>query len=472
MEWRKPSRQTLLGVLHHPIYAGAYRWGHRVVDRRRQKPGRRNSGRIVKPLAECEVLLKDRFPAYITWKRFEAIQKRLAENRAVAESRGAPREGVSLLAGLLVCERCGRRLTVAYGPGARLRYNCDRAKRGYAEPICQGLSGQLLDAFAAEQILKVLQPHSLELSLAAEADLCHQREQLDAHWKQRLERAAFEVDRAARQYAAVEPENRLVARELERRWEETLAQQRDVEEEHHRFRREQPEQLTIAQREAILHLSDDVSQIWHAATTTDRDRQEIVRLLLDHVVVNVQGDSELVDVALHWTGGFVSYHRLLRSVSRYEQLSNYHALCERIDALRGKGESLGKIAEYLNKEGFYPPKRTSQFNERMLSKLLGARGLQGRRPKAMADPELLEEHEHWLTDLARELGIPFGTLLKWQRVGWVHGRKVPVAGGRWALWADGEELSRLRNLRSYRREWPNFHYPVELTTPKPRGTKA
>ena len=89
-----------------------------------------------------------------------------------------------------------------------------------------------------------------------------------------------------------------------------------------------------------------------------------------------------------------------------------------------------------------------------------------------ADPELLEEHEHWLTDLARELGIPFGTLLKWQRVGWVHGRKVPVAGGRWALWADGEELSRLRNLRSYRREWPNFHYPVELTTPKPRGTKA
>ena len=465
LEWRKPNRATLLNLLHHPIYAGAYRWGHRKMDPRRQKPGRRNTGRVLKSLRECEVLLKDRFPAYISWERFEAIQQRLADNRATAASRGAPREGPSLLAGLLVCGRCGRRLTVTYAP--RLRYTCDRAKDAYAEPVCQTLSGELLDGFVEEQILKVLQPGSLELSLAAEAELRGQRQQLEEHWKQRLERAAFEADRASRQYAAVEPENRLVSRELERRWEEALAKQREVEEDYHRFQREQPEELTAAQREAILRLSQDVSRIWHAATTTVRDRQEIVRLLLDRVVVNVQGDSELVDVALHWAGGFVSFHRLVRSVSRYERLSNYRALCEEIAALRRKGESCTKIAERLNQQGFYPPKRTSRFSGGMVSQLLGARGLQGRRPRAMTDSGLLKEHEHWLADLARDLSIPIGTLRRWQRIGWLHGRKVRVAGGRWAIWADADEVSRLQNLRSYRPQWSEPHYPKKLTTPKP-----
>ena len=156
-----------------------------MTDPRRQKPGRRNSGRIVKSLAECEVLLKGRFPAYISWERFEAIQMRLAENRAVPGSRGAPREGPSLLAGLVVCGRCGHRLTVHYN--RRLCYVCERALSDYAEPMCQGVSGDRLDAFVAEQVLEVLRPASLELSLAAEADICGQRRQLEQHWKQRLE---------------------------------------------------------------------------------------------------------------------------------------------------------------------------------------------------------------------------------------------------------------------------------------------
>jgi len=362
--WRRPSRSTLQHLLHHPIYAGAYRWGHRVVDPRRRKPGQRNSGRTAKSWAECEVLLKDRFPAYISWERFEAIQRRLADNCSVPGSRGAPRKGPSLLAGLVVCGRCGHHLTVHYN--RRLRYVCERALGDYAEPICQGISGDPLDAFVAKQELQVLQPASLELSLAAEADLRGQRRQLEQQWKQRLERAAFEADRAARQYSAVEPENRLVARTLERRWEEALAQQRDAEEEYHRFQREQPEELNAAQRDAILHLSEGVSRIWHAATTTVQDRQEIVRLLLDRVVVNVRGDSEQMDVHLHWAGGAVSSHCLLRSVSRYGQLSKYRELCERVKALRAQGEPLANIAEDLNRAGFFPPKRTVRFSAGMV----------------------------------------------------------------------------------------------------------
>jgi hypothetical protein len=266
----------------------------------------------------------------------------------------------------------------------------------------------------------------------------------------------------------VEPENRLVARELERRWEEALSQKRQVEEEYGRFQRQQPEELSSAQREAILRLAENLPHIWQAATTTAKDRQEIVRLLLDRVVVNVEGESDQVELTLHWAGGFTSHHRLVRPVTRYEQLSDYQALRGRIDALRKRGESFAQIAERLNQEGFHPPKRAPRFNQSMVARLLGSRGLHGPRPRAMADSQLLEEHEAWLTDLARELNIPVATLHKWQRLGWVLSRKVPVAGGRWALWADADERARLGRLRTFRRRWPNPRYPADLTTPKPR----
>src|SRR5262249_44795105 len=121
LEWHRPSRTTLQNLLHHPIYAGAYRWGHRLIDPRKQQPGRPQTGRILIPAEACEVLIKDRFPAYICWDRFVRMKQRLADNRSIAAALGAPREGPSLLGGLLVCGRCGRRLLAAYsGKKAKL----------------------------------------------------------------------------------------------------------------------------------------------------------------------------------------------------------------------------------------------------------------------------------------------------------------------------------------------------------------
>jgi len=469
LEWRRPNRVTLSNTLHHPIYAGAYRWGHRKIDPRRQKPGRPGTGRTVNRPDECEVFIRDRHPAYIGWERFEAIQRRLQENRAIAESMGATRGGPSLLSGLVVCGRCGRRLLTGYvGKTNRVRYTCARAMIDYGEPQCQSLSGEFLDNFVAHQVMKVLQPAALEVSLTAEADLRSERERLDTHWQKRLERAGFEADRAARQYGAVEPENRLVARELERRWEAALQEAQVLEEEYARFCREQPAELTNGERNAIRQLSHNVPRLWNAAATTVEDRQEVVRMLLDRVVVDVQGDSEQVETTLHWAGGFTSCHRLVRPVARYEQLSNYRELLERIDALHRQGYSSGKIAEHLNEEGFFPPKRTDHFTGQMIVRLLGDRRPACHRPQAMADPTLLKEHEHWLPDLARRLAIPVATMHKWQRLGWVHSRKVDVAGGRWAIWADNEEIERMHRIRRYTRTWPEPQYPASLTTPKPK----
>src|SRR5579859_2957424 len=138
LEWRRPNRETLQNLLHHPIYAGYYRWGHRTTDPRKKVPGRPATGRTIRAAKDCPVLLEGRCPAYITAQRYWHNQERLAANRARAESQGAARHGPSLLAGLLVCGRCGQRMTVSYSNAGRcLRYNCSRAFSNYAEPLCQ-----------------------------------------------------------------------------------------------------------------------------------------------------------------------------------------------------------------------------------------------------------------------------------------------------------------------------------------------
>jgi hypothetical protein len=305
--------------------------------------------------------------------------------------------------------------------------------------------------------------------VAAEHALRAERERLEAHWHQRLERARYSVQRAARQYEAVEPENRLVARELERRWEEALSHEQHLQEEYARCRRERPPELTSREREAILHLAHDVPALWHAPATTPQDRQEIVRLLVERVIVEVHDDSEQVEVTLHWAGGATSSHRLRRPVARDAQLSSSPILVARIDDLRRSGHSFAQIAEHLNREGFYPPKRTERFTGETVARLLSRRGLHGPRPRAMVDRNVLRPYEYWLADLARELNMPIATLHKWQRLGWVYSRKVTVASGRWALWADAHALERLRQLRAYQRKWPEPRYPQALTMPKGRA---
>ena len=459
--------------MHHPIYAGAYRWGYRKIDPRTQQPGRPNTGKTVNPPESCEVLIKDRFPAYISWERFASMQQRLSNNRSIAQAQGAPRGGPSLLGGLLRCGRCGRRLAPAYsGKANHLRYTCMRATIDYGAPVCLSLSGALLDNCVAAQRMAVLQPASLELSIAAEQALRAERTQLEMPWQQRIERAHYGAERAARQYSAVEPENRLVARELERQWEEALRHEQQEQEAYARFCREQPAELTSHERDAIRRLAHDMPGLWASSETTAQDRQEIVRVLLEQVPVDGQGDSEQVDVTLHWAGGVQSQRRVIRPVARYEQLSTYPRLLARIDTLRHDGMSFEQIAEHLNGEGLYPPKRTDQFNGGMIARLLSRRGLHGPRPRAMVETGVLEVREYWLSDLARELHLPRITLYKWQRVGWVPSRKVAEALGRLALWADDEELERLRQLRLSKRQWPNPRYPATLITPKPREKDA
>lgn len=466
LHWRRPNRVTLQTMLHHPIYAGFYRFGHRAVDPRKKVPGRPQSGRTFRAAEECVVLLPDRLPAYISVEQFQANRERLRQNRARADSLGAPRQGPALLSGLLVCGRCGYRMVVNYNNAKNgLRYNCYHALTCYGEPECQSLSGRRLDAFVAEQVLAALRPAALELHLAAAEDLEEQRQQLHRNWQQQLERARYAAERAARQYGAVEPENRLVARELERRWEVALHEQTRLEREYEQFCAERPAKLSAAQREQVRQLAGSIPELWSAPTTTPVDRQRLVRLLIERIEVEVQGRSERVTLALTWSGGTISRHEMVRTVRRYEQLSDYPRLLARIEHLRAEGRSMEDVATTLNAEGFHPPKCVERFTGGMASGLLARWYARAGESQGLRVTRALRKGEWLLGDLARHLGMPQATLHHWREAGWLRARKLPVPGGCWAIRATGEERRRLGRLRRYQQSKPNQEIPEELKTP-------
>ena len=465
LEWRRPNRTTLADLVRHPSYAGAYRYGCRQTDPRRKTPGRPGSGQVTRRPEECHVLIRDRVPAYITWDRFQANQARLAANRNRSGSPGAPRNGAALLGGLLCCGRCGRRMTVRYGgPKSRPWYACTSDATEYAGPLCQSAPGAVLDELVAAQILAAVAPVALEASLAAVAEVERERASLARQWQLRRERTRYETARAARQYQACEPENRLVARELERRWEDALKQERQLEDEHDRWLRAVPTRLTDDDERAIRSLAADIPAVWTAETTTPADRQRIARLLLERVTVTTDRASERVEVQLHWVGGAVRSHVLTRPVSRYDVLTDYPRLVERLRELAGTGLGAVQIAERLNAEGFRPPRRADQFSASIVWRLSARLGVP--RREHYGSSVGLGPDEFRPKALCQQLGVSRQTVQRWLRLGWVRARQDE--DGHHVLWADAAELERLRGLRRPTRAGASPPRAEEVKEPKPR----
>ncbi|MFV2066969.1 MAG: recombinase family protein [Pirellulales bacterium] len=468
LEWRPATPSVVYSVLTHPLYAGTYRFGHRQTDPRRKKPGQPDAGRAVVPPEDYHALIPDHCPAYITRERFERNQRRILHNRFGRDTKGAPRNGQSLLTGILFCGRCGRRMSVFYhGVRNVLRYQCTTGIVDFRTSRCQSLSGQVLDELVAEKILAALEPAALELSLMAADDLENEQRRLDDNWRQRLERARFEADRARRQYQAVEPENRLVARELERQWEASLKDAQDLEKEYARFRQTHLSTLSDEQRRLIRSLSENLPTLWRASTTSCRDRQRIVRLLIERVEVTVQGTTEQVDASLHWSGGFASRHEVRRPVRCYEQTADYERLMDRIAELQSQGRSYAEIALRLNAEGFRPAKQARKFCKTIVGRLANKLRGDGAAVRKTNRSTQLKENEWTINDLAERLDMPRTTLMSWIKRGWAHAsRQLPGHRGRILCWANADELDRLRQLRRTKRHFGDPPLPKELTTPR------
>jgi DNA invertase Pin-like site-specific DNA recombinase len=459
LDWRRPSLPTLRDVLRNPIYAGAYAYGRRPCDPRRKTSGGGRPAQPWVPMSQWKVLIRDRVPGYITWEHYLANLERLRRNRSRPDTQGAPRDGAALLSGLLVCGTCGRRLSVSYQGKNRARYSCVRHLHEAKEQVCHGLTAAGIDDLVAGQVLRALEPAALELSLQAIDGIQQERGHLHRHWEQQLERARYESGRAERQYQAVEPENRLVARTLERRWEEALSEQRRLEDEYDRFLRAQPALLSEAERARILALSEDIPALWGAPGTTASDRKEVIRLLVERVVVHVKKDSEYVDATIHWRGGFTSRHEVVRPVRVYEQLRDRDRLVSRIAECRRAGRSAPQIAADLNREGFRTPRGRGVYTPELVRRLLTRFGLTGERARA----EQLGPNEWWLPDLADELRVSETKLREWVVKGWAQARKTP-GQGQWVIWADVGERRRLAKLSARSKRGVVTH-PASLITP-------
>jgi DNA invertase Pin-like site-specific DNA recombinase len=462
LTWRRPRLRTLYDMLRHPIYAGAYVYGRCLVDRVGRgtgKPGRRTA----RP-DEWVCLLRDKVPAYITWEQYEANRQQMAENDKGREPSKRSGRASTLLNRLARCGRCGRPMVACNTHEIREpRYACDAGHHEGDGPPCQSVTAIPVDRLIEGIVLEAVRPAALELSLQAAKQAGRDRERLHATWRQQLERAKFEAERARRQYDATEPENRLVARELERRWEQALGELRQREDDYARFQAELPREMTPAERDKIRALAADLPALWTAPTTCAPDRRAIVRLLIERVELTRRGVTELIDVVVHWQGGAVSQDVVRQRVRSYRHLDRYTELRERVGELHGQRKTSTQIAADLNAARFVLP-RGKAFTGGLVRRLCRTLGLAGRPIGPENDPCPVQG-EWWLPDLAVELGVPRSVLYRWQRTGYVRARQRAGDQTQWIVWADAAELRRLRKLRAYERAHRGEPAPAELTTP-------
>jgi DNA invertase Pin-like site-specific DNA recombinase len=468
LEWRAPSVERILAMLRHPIYAGAYAYPLHRPGKKNPLTGASEGGKWFLPPEELPVLIRDRLPAYITWEQYLANQEQLRQNRALKGSRGAPRRGEALLAGLVVCGKCGHHMNTRYPGDKKPCYQCNEyytvAAAELTEP-CGRIAAATLDDLVSREVLRALEPAALELSLRASEDVERERQRLHDQWRQRRERARQEVSRAERQYQLAEPENRLVARTLEARWEEALQRQQQEEEDYDRFLAKQPATLSSAERQRIRTLSDNVTRLWNDAGTSIIDRKQIVRCVVDRVILVADRSTELNEVTIVWQGGMTTKHRIARPVMSFEQLKDYRRLTERIRELHAAGLHHFQIAEALNREGFTPPRRRGAFTKGGVGDLIRRLGLTGE----LFREDLLKRNEWWIPDLARELGVMAVKVHYWVKRGWVHHRRTPT-GKHLIVWADQDELRRLRKLADKKSSWFAAKHP-ELVLPKKRRAR-
>ena len=313
--WVEPTYHAVHTTLTHPAYAGAYVYG-RTRKERYLDPGgalRQRSRRL--PRDQWEVLIPDHHPGFTDWDTYQANQARIGTNirpQASQPGTGAIREGSALLQGLATCGTCGRKLAIFYtGPAKCVPdYYC----QGSAELVNgrgarhMSVGGQAIDAAVADALLAALAPAALDACLQAAAQLEDGHDAALAQHRRQVEQAAYHAARAERRYRAVDPENRLVARGLETEWEHALRELADAEAELARRNAARPKALSPHERAAILALGDDIGQVWDAPTTTDKDRKQLLRTLLEEVNITLQRDDPgpHARLVLRWKGGAIS----------------------------------------------------------------------------------------------------------------------------------------------------------------------
>jgi hypothetical protein len=422
--WRRPRYTTIYSILSNPVYAGAYAYGktEHTTQYDHGQPRRRSRR---KPKDQWWALIPDAHEGYISWKQFEEIQQIMTNNAYLSDRSGAAKRGIALLAGLLRCHRCGRKLMVAYtgnGPFV-LRYTCNRGRLDNGDRPCVSFAGLTLDETIAKQVLRVVEPAAVEAAVLASKEESSQQDAALGALQRDLEAAKYAAHRAARQYDATDPENRLVADELERRWNQTLQKVQEIE---LRIQQQvQRRKLTPVTSEEFVNLARDLEAVWNHPDSDARLKKRIVRALIEEVVVDMDPEGGEIIAVLHWKGGV---HTEVRMPRRRRGHSRAHTPKEIVDAVTVLARicSDDMIAGTLTRNGLFTGMGNRWTRERVVS-LRSHYGI----------PCYSAERRHaegWLTltEAATQLGVSGITLrlaIERGEIEAVH----PLTAGPWIL---------------------------------------
>lgn len=353
--WKVASESAISDLLQNPAYAGVFVYGRRQADPRLRKPGRPAAGRVRKPSSEWIHVQHDVYPAYITWKQYLANQERIQQNGLRFEenrrrAQGIAREGGCLLQGLVVCGHCGHHLQTVYKDTPR--YFC----RGLARTLdvsgsCTSVRAPVVDEVVVQAFFEAIQPAQLD---ALEAILVVQgqdRQRLERQWQEQLKRAQYEVGLAQRQYDAVDPTNRLVAAELERRWEEKLHQLRQTEEDYHHFQQTPlPDTIPPHLRELFREVSHRLPELWPALSNAQK--KELLRSLIAQVIIK-RVISDQLEIRIVWISGCYTDYTALTPIHSDKGVSGYEQMVSRIHELWQQNYDDEQMAQQLTLEGFH-----------------------------------------------------------------------------------------------------------------------
>jgi DNA invertase Pin-like site-specific DNA recombinase len=423
--WRRPNQRTLYRFLTNPIYAGAYAYGQtetlsQVADGQRRTRKRR------KPIEQWLVLQPDHHEGYISWQEYQRIQGMLSDNRNRPGHVGAAKKGLALLAGLLRCRRCGRKMGVHYSGSDHkvLRYSCQSGWAHDAELKCISFGGIPVDDALSVQILRVVQPGAVEAAVMAQKQASQAADEVMAALQRDLEAAQYAAGRAAKQFEAADPENRLVADELERRWEATLQRVEEVEQRIRQHTARTNGQV-VSDAAAWQHLAEDLELVWHDPACDARVKKRIVRTLIREVIADVDAAAGEIVLVIHWQGGV---HTELRVPRRRRGHHGHETAKDIVAAVRMLARVCADkdIAGLLQRNGL----RTGKGNRWTAARVVALR----HRNEIACYHADTRQAEGWLTlsEAAAFLGIAPGTLRTAVAAGEVNGEH-PLPDGPWVF---------------------------------------
>jgi DNA invertase Pin-like site-specific DNA recombinase len=355
--WRKPTVPAILSILKNPAYAGAFAYGRTRSVPRPGAPHLRTQKAL--PIEEWKICIRDKYPAYIDWPTFETIQGMISDNHSEYDrnqTRGVPRPGKALLHGIVCCGECGHKMVVQYKNGTR--YLCNYLRQHYQVPVCQNLPADPIDDWVVQAFFDVLSPAEMDLYGKAVQALQQDENQVRQAQQQQLERLRYQARLAERQYNQADPDNRLVAAELERRWEAALRELKDAEEKF-QHRQQQPqllETLSAEEREAFLQAGKKIPQLWQQGRLSQQQKKAFLRCLINKVVVH-RSAPDTLQIRIVWRGGDTTTTALSVTVGALNRLSFADEMEREILELAKEGKSDEDIATLLTKKGYRSPKR-------------------------------------------------------------------------------------------------------------------